>query len=65
VSDPKPNRASGTIWPLRDGFTDYVRTLPSDQVRLYVNGLFIDLDRPTARLLAKRLNQCLDRTAKR
>jgi hypothetical protein len=56
-------RWSGTVWCLRRDFRDYVRTTETDGIMLYVGGQFVYTDRPTARLLARRLNECLDDTA--
>lgn len=69
------NRAPGAVWGLRKNGLGYVRTLPDDQILVSVinsgstlvhpgRGL-IAMDRATARLLARRINQCLDATAKR
>ena len=43
----------------------YVRTTDDDEITVVVDGHFVSMDRATARLLAKRINQCLDATAKR
>lgn len=66
-----PNRAPSTMWCLsRTNLDTHVRTGPNDHVVLvgpdavgYVTA--IHLSRKDARLLAKRINQCLDDTAKR
>ena len=56
------------IWSLRrshnvglQGGSDYVRTT-YDGLLLYVNGSTINLDRGTARLLARRIVLCLEDT---
>ena len=58
----KPNRAPSQVWALRKDLVDYVRTMPNDRVRIVVRGEVLDMDRPTARLLARRIMQCLDET---
>ena len=59
------NRAPSTSWSLRKDHVDYVRTNDEDGITIRVHGHFIVTDRATARLLAKRINECLDGTAKR
>ena len=71
------NRAPGSVWALRMPFVKrgqsngYVRTLPDDYIGIGVWGDLrvgsgsLVLSRKDARLLAKRINQCLDGTAKR
>ena len=49
-------------WSLRRNHKDYVRTT-SDGLMIWVNGSTILLDRWTARLLARRINQCLEDTS--
>ena len=49
------------IWSLRADRTSYVRTT-YDGLLIYVNGSTINLNRGTARLLARRINQCLEDT---
>lgn len=49
------------VWSLRADRQDYVRTTP-DGLFLYVNGTQVKLDRRTARLLARRIDQCLTAT---
>lgn len=69
----KPSRAPGSVWGL--SITDlnrgYVRTLPDDLILVVardptatpVDDLrYLKIDRRTARLLARRINQCLDDT---
>jgi len=52
------------VWYLRRGDkTNFVRTTP-DGLFVYVNGTNIFLDRRTARLLARRINECLDATTR-
>ena len=69
------NRAPTTTWFMRDPTPEnypngYVRTADNDMVQVIfceergqTCGLM--LTRKDARLLAKRINQCLDRTVKR
>ena len=59
------NRAPGRAWALRRDLTDYVCTDTHDEIRIFVNNRALWMTRPTARLLAKRINQCLDATVKR
>lgn len=61
------NRAPGTVWTLRrDDLRTYVRTTDDDKVAIYTpEGYELSMSRSTARLLAKRINQCLDATVKR
>lgn len=65
------NRAPGTVWALRkDTYGPYVMTGEGDTIKVvfpdgdgyaYVHAL----SRKDARLLAKRMNQCLDSTRKK
>lgn len=66
VSEQKPNRAPGVAWVLRRDLRDYVRTLDDDRVLILAgeDRAILNLDRNTARLLAKRINECLDQTTK-
>ena len=50
------------IWSLRRNHKDYVRTTPDGRM-IWVNGSTILLDRRTARLLARRINQCFEDTS--
>jgi hypothetical protein len=61
------NRAPGTIWTLRKDLNPpWITTTDFDQIRLvFDQGVSVCLSRKDARLLAKRLNQCLDETAKK
>lgn len=72
------NRAPGTIWPVRRTETGFgfpmVRTAEDDMVEIIFDPAVLDvvplrnvmsLSRADARLLAKRINQCLDSTVKR
>lgn len=59
------NRAPGTCWALRKDFLQWVQTAPGDEIRVRTPGGTLYLDRATARLLAKRINECLDATVKR
>jgi hypothetical protein len=52
----------GVTWSLRGDHKDYVRTASPTQLVLYVNGATTVLDRATARLLARRINECLEAT---
>ena len=52
-------------WSLRRNLKDYVRTTPDDGIAIYIGGHYIETDRATARLLAKRISQCLDETTAR
>lgn len=63
------NRAPNTIWSLRGVNSPYVKTADGDRIEIlvgdgagYANGL--SFTRKDARLLAKRINQCLDETRK-
>jgi hypothetical protein len=72
-----PDRQPGSVWTLRwplvkVGQTNgSVRTLPDDYIGIGTWGDYrvgpqtLVLSRKDARLLAKRINQCLDRTAKK
>lgn len=65
----KPDRAPSTIWCLsRNNLNTYVRTAPDDQVVIVgeceYDQQVIRLSRRNARLLAKRINECLDGTVK-
>jgi hypothetical protein len=64
------NRAPNTLWCLRGFDGPYVKTADDDRIEIlvpdgngYVNGL--SFNRKDARLLAKRINQCLDATRKK
>lgn len=59
-----PNRAPSTIWSLHRDFRNYVCTLSNDEIGIHYNGRDLWLSRKDARLLAKRINQCLDETKK-
>lgn len=64
------NRAPSSIWPLRrDCSSVYVCTTDEDRIQIaYPTGggyvMAYSLSRKDARLLAKRINQCLDATVK-
>ena len=65
------NRAPGTVWGLRYPGTypnGHVRTTDDDEIEVgYYHGFterYITLPRRDARLLAKRINQCLDKTTR-
>ncbi len=66
----KPDRAPTTVWCLkRDALDTFVRTAPDDRIVIASEHEYeqqwIELSRSDARLLAKRINQCLDGTTKR
>ena len=63
------NRAPNTLWSLRGVNSLYVKTADDDRIEImfpdgagYANGFSIS--RKDARLLAKRIKQCLDATRK-
>jgi len=63
------NRAPNTLWSLRGVDSMYVKTGDNDKIEIlfpdglgFANGFSIS--RKDARLLAKRINQCLDATRK-
>lgn len=65
------NRAPGTVWTLRwPPDSGYVRTTDDDGIEVALPHpgssrlICIEMSRNDARLLAKRLNQCLDETRK-
>lgn len=70
-----PNRAPGTAWGLRLGDwnrrAEWVRTAEDDCIDFLLHDALtgdrrlVTVSRSTARLLAKRINQCLDATVKR
>lgn len=67
MTTDRPNRAPSTIWTLRrDRNTPYVATAPDDRI-VFADGYgeALNMTRADARLLAKRINQCLDETRKR
>ena len=60
------NRAPGSIWSLRRDLIIAVYTGDDDTICIQGEGdQYLDLSRTDARLLAKRINQCLDATVKR
>lgn len=62
-----PDRAPSSIWLLRrEQFYPAVRTGENETICIFddTEG-WIRMSRKDARLLAKRINQCLDDTAKR
>jgi hypothetical protein len=59
----RPNRAPMMVWTLRKDHQDSVRTLPGDRILIRVGDREIETDRATARLLVRRIVQCLDGTA--
>ena len=67
----EPNRAPSTVWSLRrDMGCGYVCTMDDDKVAIFVpsdSGYVagIRVSRKDARLIAKRINECLDATVKR
>jgi hypothetical protein len=71
----KPDRRPGSVWTLRwplvrNGSNGSVRTMPDDYIGighwgdLRVGAQTLVISRRDARLLAKRINECLDATAK-
>lgn len=62
-----PNRAPSQVWCLRrEQFNPVVYTGDDDTICIQGDGdQYLDLSRTDARLLAKRINQCLDATARR
>ena len=61
----RPNGV-GVAWSLRKDLKDYVYPGPTcEGFVIWFGGQRIVTDRATARLLAKRINQCLDATVKK
>jgi glycine/D-amino acid oxidase-like deaminating enzyme len=65
-----PDRAPTSIWCLNlRNLGTYVRTAPDDRIVVVADHeydqQYLDLSRKDARLLAKRINECLDATVKR
>lgn len=60
-----PSRRPSVVWSFRKNLRDFVCTEADDQIGIRVDGQTLVCDRPTARLLAKRLNQRLDATTSR
>lgn len=63
---------ANSVWPTRRDLTGAYVTTNDDLIALFVpgspgseHGMTFRLDRQEARLLAKRLNQCLDATVLR
>lgn len=63
----KPDRAPSSIWLFkREQFYPAVRTAEDDRIIFEDDrGGWMEMSRKDARLFAKRINQCLDDTAKR
>ena len=68
-----PNRAPSTSWELRRDFkSGRVGTLLNERIEIVMPNAYVEagpaqrlvLSRKDARLLAKRINQCLESTAK-
>lgn len=68
------NRAPSIVWTVgrHPNVRAYVRTTVSDKIMIAADdqkrdGLwdYIEVDRQTARMIARRINQCLDATVKR
>jgi hypothetical protein len=58
-----PNSLPGVIWCLRRGsWTTGVRTADNDTIVIQQGLDFLTMSRRDARLLAKRINECLDAT---
>jgi hypothetical protein len=71
----RSNRLPGVVWTLRRDFTQfpYVRTGEDDTIEIIFDPALFDAlpitnvlkySRKDARLLAKRINECLDATTK-
>ena len=66
----KPDRAPTQVWCLSlKNLDTFVRTAPDDKIVIAseygYEQQWIELSRSDARLLAKRINECLDATVKR
>lgn len=65
-----PNRAPGVTWALRADFREWVQTGVDETVEIYMwdatlqEPRLLTIPRKNARLLARRLNQCIDGTRK-
>lgn len=66
------NQAPGTTWwvgPFPEGMRAYVRTVEGDRILIAAGEVddweSIEVTRHTARMIAKRINECLDATVKR
>ena len=58
-----PNRAPSSVWCLRrEQFAPMVGTGPDDVIHIWDDDTILTVSRKDARLLAKRINQCLDAT---
>ena len=58
-----PNRAPGSVWCLRrEQFEPMVFTGPDETIHIKDRYGVLIVSRKDARLLAKRINQCLDAT---
>lgn len=68
VSSRSPGRyrlhEPGVVWSLRRDHREYVRTT-TDGIQVLVDGVFVHMDRMTARLLARRINECLEATGRK
>lgn len=63
------NRAPNTLWSLRGVNSIYVKTADNDRIEILApdgkgEAYGFSISRKDARLLAKRINQCLDATRK-
>lgn len=66
-TEPAADRAPSTVWCFsRERMDTYVATAPGEGI-IFVqdNRLKLEMSRKDARMLAKRLEQCLKGTAKR
>ena len=65
------NRAPCSVWGIgAREMRAYVRTTDDDRIMIaredqMLGWDYIDVDRQTARMIARRINQCLDATVKR
>ena len=61
-----PNRAPTVVWSLRpSNINSYVRTGTDDTIEVILDSVIeLRVSRVDARLIARRINQCLDATTK-
>lgn len=70
ASERRWRRFRSVVWSLRPDFRSYVAISPQDDILIYLHhdhtanshSCMIYLSRSTARLLARRINECLDAT---
>lgn len=60
----KANRAPSSVWTLRRDFRDWVRTLEGDIIQIHVQGQTMEMRRADARLLQRRIAECLEATSR-